>query len=80
MPHRLGQIVSGLKPIPSFNPAPEGFIQPNGHFRRNTRVAIHEIGELLATDAEVFGGFRYDQAQRRKAIFPNRAAGMGWVF
>src|SRR3546814_7368380 len=51
--HGLGKVIGCLETEPGVGPTAECLVQPNGHLRRNPRMAVHEVGKLLAADAKL---------------------------
>src|SRR3546814_15785274 len=51
--HGLGKVIGCLETEPGVGPTAECLVQPNGHLRRYPRMAVHEVGKLLAADAKL---------------------------
>src|SRR5712664_2247478 len=67
-PHGLREVVGRLKPKPRICAAAERLVETDRHFRRDSRMAIEDVGELLAADAELLSRVRHAQAERLKAV------------
>src|SRR3990172_2615627 len=76
---RLGKIVFHLQSEPYFGAAAESLGKPYGHFRRNSRAAIHQIVEGLSGHAEGARSLGHGESERFEALLPDDAARMGRV-
>src|SRR3546814_6691514 len=74
--HGLGKVIGCLETEPGVGPTAECLVQPNGHLRRNPRMAVHEVGKLLAADAKLPRRLGDAQPQGPKAILSHRQARM----
>jgi hypothetical protein len=75
-----GEVIGELHAQPRFWRTAERFEQTYGHLRAYTRLAVHDVIESLAGDAEGLcsGGNR--ESQRLKAIVADDVAGMNGIF
>lgn len=55
----------------------ESFGKPGSHLGRNARLAVYQIVESLAGNAEGLGGLRDSQTKRFDAIITDVLTGMG---
>jgi hypothetical protein len=69
--HRPGKVVVHLHPQPRIRSAAESLFQPDGHFRRNRRLAIEKVIQSLAAHPENFGSGSHSKAERYQAIEPD---------
>lgn len=76
---RFRFIPGGLKPEPLAHGAAKRLGQPDGHFGRDPRAAVHELGELHPSDAERLGSARHAQPPRLKAIMLYDLSGVATV-
>ena len=52
MLHGSGKIVGRLEPIPGFRAAAESLVETDRHLGRDAGMAVDDVGDLLAADAE----------------------------
>ena len=77
---RCGKVILHLKPKPHFRPASERLGKPDCHFRRNSRLSVQNIVQILAGDAQARRCFRHRQAERFKTLLPHDPSWMRWSF
>src|SRR5487761_2154583 len=75
----LGQVVIHLHPKPGVGSAANGFLQLDGHFRRDPATPCNQIVELLPRDAEALGCGDNRNVQLIERV-ANQLAGAGWIF
>src|SRR5580700_7079346 len=76
----LGEIISQLHPQPGFGRAAKGLREADGHVRADARLAVNDVVERLAADAENLRALGYGQAQRLKAIIPYNSSRVCGIF
>lgn len=73
--HGLSQVVGGLQPQPCFGTTAEGLVEPDRHLGRDAGMAVDDVGELLAADAELPRRIGDGKPQGLEAIVPDRKPG-----
>src|SRR2546429_4500935 len=68
--HRPRKVIVHLHPQPRIRSAAESLFQPDGHFRRNARLAIEKVIQSLPTHTENLGSGGEGQPGPEKANAP----------
>ena len=76
----LRQIIGCLQPQPVVRVRPSGLLQPDRHFGRYPGLAVDDVGQRMACDAQDFRPVGHAQAQRIKAGVLYGVARMRRVF
>src|ERR1700704_2313768 len=75
----LPEIVLHLQAQPGFGTAPESLSQPDCHFRRQAGMAVQQLGQCLARDAQAGRRGSNREPERFKAFLSDDLSGMGRV-
>lgn len=76
----LGEIVGNLEAEPEFGAGAEGLGEADGHFGGDGGLAIDDVVQGLAGNAESRGGGGHGEAEWFEAVVADDGAGMGGAF
>lgn len=75
----LRKVVCGLEPHPSVGVAPAKLLQGQRDGRRDSLLAVQQLGQCGAGQAEAFGAFGHSPAHRLNVV-AQATAWVGWAF
>ena len=76
VPTRLGQVVDGLPVQPEFSVAPSRLLQPNGHLRREDRMAVQYPPKPALGNTQHLGRFGDVQTEQVHTVLLDAATGV----